>query len=222
VKAQLRQPHSIIFDRNGDLLICDIGNQRIRRLHLGTGNIETYAGTGEAKPTPEGAVVTGTPLKGPRTLAAAPNGDLYVADGYGSSYVNQYDKNGKYIRTFGGPGAGAGQLLQPHGICVDTRGTEPVVTVADRRNNRLQTFTLDGKRYELARNEPRDPSDSPRAVAAGGDPHRALELDSRAVTGMAVELDAMGRAAGPGELVGLRWEPDELHLAAEYPKDREQ
>src|SRR5882762_5148243 len=58
VKAQLRQPHSIIFDRNGDLLICDIGNQRIRRLRLGSGIIETYAGTGEAKPTPEGAAVT--------------------------------------------------------------------------------------------------------------------------------------------------------------------
>jgi len=71
VKAQLRQPHSIIFDRNGDLLICDIGNQRIRRLHLDTGIIETYAGTGEAKPTPEGSAVTGTPLKGPRTMAAA-------------------------------------------------------------------------------------------------------------------------------------------------------
>src|SRR5260370_12855608 len=79
VKAQLRQPHSIIFDRNGSLLICDIGNQRIRRLHLDTGIIETYAGTGEAKPTPEGSAVTGTPLKGPRTMAAAPNGDLYLA-----------------------------------------------------------------------------------------------------------------------------------------------
>jgi DNA-binding beta-propeller fold protein YncE len=78
-KAQLRQPHSIIFDRNGDLLICDIGNQRIRRLQLDTGIIETYAGTGEAKPTPEGSAVTGTPLKGPRTMAAAPNGDLYLA-----------------------------------------------------------------------------------------------------------------------------------------------
>jgi sugar lactone lactonase YvrE len=79
VKAQLRQPHSIIFDRNGSLLICDIGNQRIRRLHLDTGIIETYAGTGEAKPTPEGSAVSGTPLKGPRTMATAPNGDLYLA-----------------------------------------------------------------------------------------------------------------------------------------------
>ena len=60
VKAQLRQPHSIVLDRDGTILICDIGNQRIRRLHLDTGTIETYAGTGEAKPTTDGAPVAGT------------------------------------------------------------------------------------------------------------------------------------------------------------------
>jgi DNA-binding beta-propeller fold protein YncE len=81
----------------------------------------------------------------PTNLAVAPNGDFYVADGYGSSYVNQYDGKGKYLRTFGGPGSEPGQLLQPHGIVVDERGKEPVLTVADRRNNRLQHFTLDGK-----------------------------------------------------------------------------
>ena len=79
VRAQLRQPHSILFDRNGSLLICDIGNQRIRRLRIDTGVIDTYAGTGEAGPTPEGSHVDGTPLRGPRTLARAANGDLYLA-----------------------------------------------------------------------------------------------------------------------------------------------
>ena len=78
-KAQLRQPHSIVFDRDGTLLICDIGNQRIRRLHLDTGVIETWAGTGQAAETPDGAPVAGTPLRGPRTMAMAPNGDLYLA-----------------------------------------------------------------------------------------------------------------------------------------------
>jgi hypothetical protein len=81
----------------------------------------------------------------PTNLAVAPNGDIYVADGYGSFYVNQYDKDGKYIRTFGGMGSEPGQLNQPHGIWMDMRGPEPVLTVADRRNYRLQYFTLDGK-----------------------------------------------------------------------------
>jgi sugar lactone lactonase YvrE len=78
-QAQLRQPHSIVFDRDGTLLICDIGNQRIRRLHLDTGIIETWAGTGQAAETPDGAPVMGTPLRGPRTMVMTPDGDLYLA-----------------------------------------------------------------------------------------------------------------------------------------------
>src|SRR5215212_7264620 len=65
-QAQLRQPHSIAFDGNGDLLICDIGNHRVRRLALSTGLIDTYAGTGEREATPDGAPLAGTPLNGPR------------------------------------------------------------------------------------------------------------------------------------------------------------
>jgi DNA-binding beta-propeller fold protein YncE len=81
----------------------------------------------------------------PTNIAIAPNGDLYVADGYGSSTISQYTSRGKYIRTFGEPGKGPGQMEKPHGLIVDTRGSTPVLLVADRSNNRLQTFTLDGK-----------------------------------------------------------------------------
>lgn len=81
----------------------------------------------------------------PTNLAVAPNGDIYVGDGYGSSYINQYDAKGQFIRTFGGLGKEAGQLEQPHGIWMDMRGKEPMLLVADRRNARLQYFTLDGK-----------------------------------------------------------------------------
>ncbi len=81
----------------------------------------------------------------PTNLAVAPNGDLYVADGYGSSYIIQYDKNGRYLRTFGGRGSQPGQLDCPHGIVMDLRGNDAVLLVADRANNRLQSFTLDGQ-----------------------------------------------------------------------------
>jgi DNA-binding beta-propeller fold protein YncE len=77
-KAQLRQPHSIAFDPQGRLLICDIGNLRIRRVDLATGLIETWAGTGERKPTPDGAPITGTPLNGPRAITSDPDGNLYL------------------------------------------------------------------------------------------------------------------------------------------------
>lgn len=81
----------------------------------------------------------------PTNLAIAPSGDIYVGDGYGSNYINQYSSKGAYIRTFGGTGKEAGQLACPHGIWVDTRGKTPVVTVADRTNKRIQHFSLDGK-----------------------------------------------------------------------------
>ena len=85
------------------------------------------------------------PVYKPTNLTVSPNGDIYVADGYGSSYVIQYDKYGRYIRTFGGPGSEAGQLKCPHGIICDSRGEQPVVLVADRSNNRLQEFSLEGE-----------------------------------------------------------------------------
>jgi sugar lactone lactonase YvrE len=78
-RAQLRQPHSIAVDPSGNLLICDIGNQRIRQVDLTTGMIETYGGTGERQPTPDGVAVKTAPLNGPRTMAFDGDGDLYLA-----------------------------------------------------------------------------------------------------------------------------------------------
>jgi len=81
----------------------------------------------------------------PTNLAVAPNGDVYVGDGYGSSFINQYNSKATFIRSFGGRGAELGQLNEPHGIWMDTRNKIPVLVVADRRNNRLQRFSLDGR-----------------------------------------------------------------------------
>jgi sugar lactone lactonase YvrE len=81
----------------------------------------------------------------PTNLAIAPHGDIYVGDGYGSSFVNVYSAKGEWKFTFGGKGKEAGQLDSPHGIAIDTRGKEPRVLVADRSNRRFQYFGLDGK-----------------------------------------------------------------------------
>ena len=81
----------------------------------------------------------------PTNVAIAPNGDIYVADGYGTYFINQYDARGRFLRSFGGNGKEAGQLANPHGLMVDTRSAEPYLLVADRNNNRLQRFTLDGR-----------------------------------------------------------------------------
>ena len=81
----------------------------------------------------------------PTETAVAPNGDIYIADGYGESWVHCYNARGEYLFSFGGRGDGEGQLNNPHGIMLDTRGSEPLLVVADRGNHRLQYFTLDGK-----------------------------------------------------------------------------
>lgn len=81
----------------------------------------------------------------PTESAVGPNGVLYVADGYGQPYVHMYSLDGEYKGAFGGPGSEKGQLKQPHGVKIDTRGKEPLVLVADRGNSRLQYFSLDGK-----------------------------------------------------------------------------
>jgi hypothetical protein len=94
----------------------------------------------------------------PTNIAFGPNGDFYVADGYGSNYVHQYDSKGAYIRTFGGSGKEPGQLSQPHGIWCDTRdASNPQILVADRANVRLQWFTLDGKFIKMVDQELRFP-----------------------------------------------------------------
>jgi len=81
----------------------------------------------------------------PTNIAVASNGDIYVADGYGKSYIHQYNAKGDYIRSWGGVGSEAGKLNCCHGIWVDTRsGTEELV-VADRANVRLQYFSLEGQ-----------------------------------------------------------------------------
>jgi sugar lactone lactonase YvrE len=102
-KAQLRQPHCVIRDRNGTLLICDLMNNRIRRLHLDTGIIELYAGTGEGKATPDGAAVAGTPVNGPRTLVLAPNGDLYLALREGNA-IYRIDAKAQTLHRVAGTG----------------------------------------------------------------------------------------------------------------------
>ncbi len=101
VKAQLRQPHSIAFDPEGRLLICDIGNHRIRRVDLDRGTIETWAGTGERKPTPDGAPIAGTPLNGPRAITVAPDGQLYLVLREGNAVYRMDSRAGKIFHVAG-------------------------------------------------------------------------------------------------------------------------
>jgi hypothetical protein len=81
----------------------------------------------------------------PTSVAVAPDGTIFVADGYGKSWIHIYDKDHQYVRSFGGPGSEIGKLATPHGIWIDSRGKDPVLMVADRQNGRLQEFDMTGK-----------------------------------------------------------------------------
>jgi DNA-binding beta-propeller fold protein YncE len=81
------------------------------------------------------------PFNHPADIAVAPNGDLYIVDGYGNSNVHHFSGDGKHLKTWGTPGAKAGQFTTPHGVWVDGRER---VYVCDRENNRVQIFSLEG------------------------------------------------------------------------------
>ncbi len=93
----------------------------------------------------------------PTDVAVAPSGEFYVFEGYGKPYVHRYTADAKYIGSFGGEGSEPGKLKCPHGGWVDTRGREPVLYVADRGNNRIQKFTLDGKHLGFVTAELKQP-----------------------------------------------------------------
>jgi hypothetical protein len=82
-------------------------------------------------------------LTNPTDVAVAPNGDIYIVDGYGSQLVHRFDKNFHLIRTIGGRGNEHGKFNVCHGVWVSTLRREPEVYIADRANNRLEIFTLE-------------------------------------------------------------------------------
>lgn len=78
----------------------------------------------------------------PADIAFAPNGDFFVADGYGNSRVVKFDKNGKFLLAWGKKGKGEGEFDLPHAVRLDSKGN---VYVADRENRRIQVFDQNGK-----------------------------------------------------------------------------
>jgi len=102
----------------------------------------------------------------PSNLAIAPNGDIYIADGYGKFYIHQYDAQTRHIRSFGGSReimktveTGPGTTIWPHAIGIDTRGREPLLMVGERgANSRIQYFTLDAKPLHFVKDGVRWPS----------------------------------------------------------------
>lgn len=103
VLARLNQPHSIAFDSRGNLLICDIGNSRLRIVSRETGIISTLSGTGEREATPDSGPLEGTALLGPRSIDTDRDGNAYLVLREGNA-VFQLDLEGNRLRRIAGTG----------------------------------------------------------------------------------------------------------------------
>lgn len=85
----------------------------------------------------------------PTNFAFLDDGGFLLADGYGSFYIHRFDKDAKWVSSFGGAGEGQGKFNTSHGLWVDKReGREPTIVVTDRAHNTLQIFSMEGKYLE--------------------------------------------------------------------------
>ncbi len=131
IKATFNRPHSIAFDAEENLYICDIGNHRVRVVHAKTGIVSTFAGTGKKGPNPDSAKLPDIALSGPRALDF--DGEfLWLALREGNA-VYKIDLQQQRMFHIAGVGGKAGykgdnglakdaKLAGPKGISLDRQG----------------------------------------------------------------------------------------------------
>ena len=131
-----------LFNENGEevLFICDNNRHQVIKTTLEGRVLLTLdypKETGEYSKAEEYI---------PTETAIAPNGDMYVADGYGKDFIIQYNSKGTYIRHWGGRGKEEKHLKNAHGICYDTRDkNNPVLIVTSREENAFKRYTPEGE-----------------------------------------------------------------------------
>lgn len=146
----------------------------------------------------------------PTNVAFDPNGDVIVGDGYGSHYVHRYSKDGEFKNVLITPGAEAGKVREPHGLWVDRRGGKTELMVADRGNNRLQRFTMDGKHLGFVNAGMRRPCH----VHFNGDLVLIPDLDS--VVTILDKNNNVVASLGDGRPSGLRDAPRDKFIPGKF------
>ena len=109
----------------------------------------------------ESGVYTKAEEFNPTNMVALPDGTIYVADGYGKNYIHKYDRNRKYLKSFGGQGASPaeeGKFNRCHGLAADTRGPKPMLVVCNRESGRVEHWDADGNFVKVLQRDLRMPA----------------------------------------------------------------
>ena len=127
--------HGVEVDPQGNIWAVDVEGHMVLKFNR-SGRVEMVLGKkGLAKSDDEF-------FDRPTDIGFAPNGDIYVTDGYGNSRVMKFSPDGRLLKKWGKKGTGPGEFDTPHSVAVDAKG---LVYIADRENKRIQIFDADGK-----------------------------------------------------------------------------
>jgi DNA-binding beta-propeller fold protein YncE len=127
--------HSVRVDSEGNIWVVDAAGHVVYKMNRQGKVIMRLGRKGVAGMGPNNFNL-------PTDVAFAPNGDVYVSDGYGNPRVVKYSRDGKYLLQWGARGSGPGEFQLPHNVAVDARGR---VYVTDRDNRRVEVFDSNGK-----------------------------------------------------------------------------
>ena len=136
------RPHGMRIDPAGNIWTTDVNGPTVTKMSPSGEVLLTLGTRGQSGNWDEAA---GTRLLyEPADIAFAPNGDVFVVEGHGrgEGRVLRFDRNGTFIKLWGGKGSAPGQFDQPHSILVNAQSQ---VLVADRENRRVQIFDMDGR-----------------------------------------------------------------------------
>jgi sugar lactone lactonase YvrE len=135
--------HGLRLDPDGDIWATDVGAHIVVKLDQQGHTLLTLGTKGQPGEWNEAAQARH--LMEPNDLAFGRNGDIFVVQGHtpgrGDPRVLKFDRNGNFIKSWGGHGTEPGKFDVAHGIAVDAKGQ---LWVADRENERIQVFDQDG------------------------------------------------------------------------------